>query len=64
MKRMGNWMMGLAATTAASAARAESAVGSVFGSELLQENPQSGVLAVVGVGLLVLSAFAKRRRDP
>ena len=64
MKRMGNWMMGLAATTAAGAAQAESAVGSVFGSELLQENPQSGVLAVVGMGLLVLSAFAKRRRDP
>jgi hypothetical protein len=64
MKRMGNWMMGLAATTAAGAAQAETAMGSVFGSALLQENPQSGVLAVVGVGLLVLSAFAKRRRDP
>jgi len=64
MKRMGNWMMGMAATTAAGAAQAENAIGSVFGSALLQENPQSGVLAVVGVGLLVLSAFAKRRRDP
>ena len=64
MKRMGNWMMGLAAPAAAGTAQAETAVGSVFGRELLQENPQSGVLAVVGVGLLVLSAFAKRRRDP
>jgi hypothetical protein len=64
MKRMGNWMMGLMSATATTAAQAEGAVGSVFGAPLLQDNPQSGVLAVVGVGLLVLSAFAKRRSDP
>jgi preprotein translocase subunit SecF len=57
-------MMGLAATTTAGAADAETAVGSVFGRELLDQNPQSGVLALVGVGLLVLSVFANRRRDP
>lgn len=64
MKRMGHWMIGLAATTTAGAAEAETAVGSVFGRHLLDQNPQSGVLALVGVGLLVLSVFANRRRDP
>lgn len=28
------------------------------------EEPQTGTLAVVGLGLLVLSAIARRRNDP
>jgi|GEM_PF-4075178 hypothetical protein len=57
-------MMGLLAATATTAAQAETTAGSVFGRQLLHDNPQSGVLALVGVGLLVLSVFASRRRDP
>lgn len=53
-------MMGAVAITASTATQA----GSEYGRPLLTEEPQSGVLAVVGVGLLVLSVFAKRRRDP
>jgi hypothetical protein len=64
MERIGNWMMGLLAATATTAAQAETTAGSVFGRQLLHDNPQSGVLALVGVGLLVLSVFASRRRDP
>ncbi len=64
MKRMGNWMFGALAMTASAAAQADSQVGPVLGRPLLGDEPQSGVLAVVGVGLLVLSVFAKRRRDP
>ena len=60
MTRMGSWMMGAVAITASTATQA----GSEYGRPLLTEEPQSGVLAVVGVGLLVLSVFAKRRRDP
>jgi hypothetical protein len=64
MERMGSWMMGVLAATATSAAESDTATGSVFGRQLLHDNPQSGVLAVVGVGLLVLSVFGKRSRDP
>jgi hypothetical protein len=64
MNRMGNWMLGMLAATATTAAQADSQLGSVFGNPMLADEPQSGALAVVGVGLLVLSAFAKRRRDP
>ena len=56
-------MAGLLAATVAAAAQAESQLGPIFGSAVAEE-PQSGALAVVGVGLLVLSVFAKRRRDP
>ena len=66
MNGMGRWTAGIAgllAATVATAAQAESELGPIFGSTVTDE-PQSGALAVVGVGLLVLSAFAKRRRDP
>lgn len=64
MKRVGSWTMGAVALTASAAVQANSELGTVLGRPMLSEEPQSGVLAVVGVGLLVLSAFAKRRRDP
>ena len=64
MNRMGNWMLGMLATSATTVAQADSQLGPVLGSTMLADEPQSGALAVVGVGLLVLSAFAKRRRDP
>lgn len=66
MNGMGRWTMGMAGLLAAAttaAAQAESQLGPVFGATMAEET-QSGALAVVGVGLLVLSAFAKRRRDP
>ena len=66
MNGMGRWttgMAGLMAVTTTATAQAESQLGPIFGAAMAEE-PQSGALAVVGLGLLVLSAFAKRRRDP
>lgn len=64
MNGMGKWTMGVVAMAASTAAQAEGQLGPVFGTPLLHDEPQSAVLAVVGVGLLVLTVFAKRRRDP
>jgi hypothetical protein len=64
MNGMGKWTMGMVAIAASTAAQAEGQLGPVFGTVLLHEEPQSAVLAMVGVGLLVLTVFAKRRRDP
>ncbi len=48
----------------ASAAQAEAPLGSVFGNAVNSDLPEAGSLAVVGMGLLVLSVFASRRRGP
>ena len=48
----------------ASAAHAAADLGSVFGTTVNSDLPEAGSLAVVGMGLLVLSVFASRRRGP
>ena len=57
------WMGGLLALATTTSAQAEGKLGPLLEQMDVSDAPRSGALAVVGVGLMVLSVFA-RRRDP
>ena len=60
---MKGWTAGLVALAATVTAEATSRIGLLVDGMALDEESSGSALALVGVGLMVLSVFA-RRRDP
>lgn len=58
-----SWMAGLLALATTATAQAKSHTGPLLDGMAVVEEPGGSALALVGVGLMVLSVFA-RRRDP
>ena len=62
MKTKG-WMSGLLALATTATAQADGQISPLLEPMSVGDEPRTGALALVGMGLMVLSVFA-RKRDP
>ena len=60
---MKGWMGGLLALATTATAQADGQISPLLEQMAVVDEPRSAALAVVGMGLMVLSVFA-RKRDP